>query len=187
MMATTIPPLGSCIQRKGEERLLQPFDGPDFAIYSGNDLYRYRYVLRRVLPEKVPATTIVFLMLNPSTADEMANDPTVERCCRRAEELGHSELIVLNLFALRSADPNALDYADDPVGPDNDRFLQWYLDRADCVVAGWGAHGGLMGRNVQVLDMMRRLHVQPECLGKTKEGHPRHPLYVPYSQPLVAL
>ena len=180
------PPLGACTIRMGPSQLLPAALGRDYAIFSGNDLYRYRYVLRRGLPEG-PHDSIVFVMLNPSTADEIANDPTVERCVRRAEQWGYCELIVLNLFALRSTDPNALDYADDPVGPDNDRFLEWYLGRADCVVAAWGVNGGLIRRDKHVRDIMDSLGVLPLCLGTTKAGHPRHPLYVPYSQPLWEL
>ena len=180
------PPLGTSIIRMAQSQLLPAALGRDYAIFSGNDLYRYRYALRRGLPEG-PHDSIVFVMLNPSTADEIANDPTVERCVRRAEQWGYCELIVLNLFALRSTNPNALDYSNDPIGPNNNWFIEWYLDRADCVVAAWGTHGELMGRATQVLDMMRRLHVQPDCLGTTKAGHPRHPLYVPYSQPRVEL
>ena len=81
---------------------------------------RYRYTLWRQWDERPPAT---FIMLNPSTADETANDPTVERCQRRAQAMGYGGVRVANIFALRSTDPRALYTAEDPVGPENDHAL----------------------------------------------------------------
>jgi hypothetical protein len=149
----------------------------------------YRYWLRRTWDADLQS--IAFLMLNPSTADEQKNDPTVERCQRRAKTLGYGSFVVVNLFALRSTDPAALYSHPSPVSEakhkrrNDDAILraQW---QCEALVCAWGAHGKFAKRAAEVLDLFsegdRREFL---CLGKTKDGHPRHPLYVPYSQSLV--
>lgn len=141
----------------------------------------YRYTLWRTWDAELPVVN--FLMLNPSTADQWKNDPTVERCERRARDLGYGKLIVTNLFALRSTDPAGLRQVDDPVGPGNDRAILDSALEADAVVCAWGVHGELFGRAAKVLADLRawpgvgdKLH----CLALTKDGSPRHPLYVGY-------
>jgi len=120
-------------------------------------------------------------MLNPSTANEVANDPTVERCERRAREWGYGRLDVVNLFAFRSTDPKALYSLEDPVGPDNDRHILESAASAGRLICAWGVHGALGDRGEKVLDMLHRNGEQPHALAITVGGHPRHPLYLPYS------
>lgn len=124
-------------------------------------------------------------MLNPSTATEDILDPTVTRCLRRAQAEGHARLVVANLFALRATDPRELYRHDDPVGPRNDEQILLAAQDADRLVVAWGVHGALKGRGQAVLALLREAGSKPFTLGKTKEGHPRHPLYVAAHAPLV--
>jgi len=140
---------------------------------------RYRYRLWRVWDEtKAPA---VFVMLNPSTADEVENDPTVERCARRARAMGFGGLRVANIFALRSTDPSALYSDGDPVGPDNDTAILESIAGAGLVVCAWGGHGRLNGRGDAVLALIRGAGAIPNYLKINSDGTPGHPLYVGYS------
>ena len=123
-------------------------------------------------------------MLNPSTADEVKNDPTVERCEVRARTTGYGGLIVVNIFAWRSTDPNALYKLDDPIGPENDDAIRWAALNSEMVVCGWGTHAGRLGargREVKaILDKAR-----PGCahaLQVNADGSPKHPLYIAYSK-----
>lgn len=138
---------------------------------------RYRYRLWRTWGEAAPA---VFVMLNPSTADEIENDPTVERCERRARAMGFGGLRVANIFALRSTDPTALYTCDDPVGPENDAAILESVTGAGLVVCAWGAHGNLYQRGEKVLRLLRATGVPPHYLKLNNDGTPKHPLYVGY-------
>lgn len=151
----------------------------------------YRYTLDRgPLGDlfDIPGGTekrVLFVMLNPSTADERVDDPTIRRCVGFARQWGFRHLRVVNLFAARSTDPDALRDMEDPVGPQNDEVLARELARADRVVAAWGVHGSLHGRDRVVLELGARGDWW--CLGVTKHGYPRHPLYVRADQPLLLL
>lgn len=138
---------------------------------------RYRYVLRREW--LVGEGRLMFLMLNPSKADAVRNDPTVRRCMNWAQRWGFRELVVGNLFALRSTDPGALYTAADPVGPENDWHLLNEASGAELVVCGWGVHGLLQNRGAAVAAMLETSGVELKCLGHNRQGTPRHPLYVP--------
>lgn len=148
------------------------------AIYS--DCERYRYSLTRVWNEALPK--LGYVMLNPSKATELQNDPTVERCERRARALGYGAFQVTNIFAWRETDPAKMRRAADPDGPDNDAALAALMDWADRVVAGWGTHGAHLGRGAAVEAVLRQAGQPVYCFGLTKDGHPRHPLYVAYAQ-----
>jgi hypothetical protein len=128
-------------------------------------------------------------MLNPSTADHEHNDPTIERCERRARTLGFGSLIVWNLFAFRATDPRLLKKTPDPVGPENDKFISDALAEIKhhngTVVVGWGTHGDLFGRHFQVLEIASGFDVALYCLGTTSAGQPKHPLYVSYQRELA--
>jgi hypothetical protein len=113
-------------------------------------------------------------MLNPSTADALVDDPTVRRCAGFTRSWGYSSLAVLNLFALRATDPGELLDAEDPVGPGWNDHLRTAVE-ADLVVCAWGASVPF-ARDREVLDMLRGVDLY--CLGLTKQGYPRHPLYV---------
>ena len=145
------------------------------ALFS--DCRRYRYALWRDLglQASVCGDTCVFIGLNPSTADETVDDPTIRRCMRFARDWGFQRLCMLNLFALRAPDPRIMLAAVDPIGPDNDLAIEQNIRAARLVVAAWGVHGAHRGRADDIrASCGSRLH----HLGLTKDGHPRHPLYL---------
>ena len=144
------------------------------ALFSPDGLYRYE--LRRIWD---PARILVlFVMLNPSTANAQHDDPTIRRCLGFAREWGYGGLLVGNLFGLRATDPRMLQESADPVGPDNDFHLDALMAKADLAVMAWGARGDL--KRVEVVKGLLRRHRMAACsLGTTKAGQPRHPLYVP--------
>jgi hypothetical protein len=113
-------------------------------------------------------------MLNPSTADASQDDPTIRRCIGFSKSWGYGGLAVANLFALRSSNPAILDDASDPVGPLNDDILSRLVEEADMVVAAWGSHRVAKDRARQI----RPILGEARCLGVTRSGDPRHPLYV---------
>lgn len=143
---------------------------------------QYRYRLWRYWNPTKPFC--LFIMLNPSTAGEIENDPTVERCERRALQMGFGGLVVCNIFAFRATDPQAMKAALDPVGPHND----WYIrdeakrPRTGRVICGWGEHGKHRGRSKAVTDMLRQEGVTLYYLRLNKSGEPQHPLYIGYDQ-----
>ncbi|KAB1184830.1 MULTISPECIES: DUF1643 domain-containing protein [Haloferax] len=139
-----------------------------------SDCREYRYRLTREWNAEKPA--VAFLMLNPSTADETEDDPTIRRCIGYAKDWGYGSLVVGNLFALRSSDPSDLREHPDPIGPDNDEHLQFICDNAEMVVAAWGTDGALKERGKEVA---QTLNENLYALNTTKEGHPNHPLYQP--------
>jgi len=151
----------------GEVDGLEDF-GADF---SSDRLYRYG--LYRVWDKtRKPAMVIG---LNPSTADERLNDPTVRRCLRFARDLGSGGLIMTNAFAFRATSPRVLKSINDPVGPDNDAWLLKLSQRAGLAIAAWGNHGAINGRGKQIRLLLPSLH----HFGLTSSGEPKHPLYLP--------
>jgi len=139
---------------------------------------QYRYRLWRVWDHDKPR--LLFCMLNPSTADEAVNDPTVERCERRARAMGYGGLEVVNIFAYRATDPRVMKAQDDPVGPDNDTYLVMAAQQAGMIVCGWGTHGGHLNRGLLVARMLHQRGFKLHCLTITKGGQPGHPLYIGY-------
>ncbi|MCK0126528.1 DUF1643 domain-containing protein [Gelidibacter sp. F2691] len=121
-------------------------------------------------------------MLNPSTATEVQNDPTVERCERRARTLGFGAFRVTNIFAWRDTDPRKMRAASDPVGPENDTAILDSCPWADQIICGWGTHGEHLSRGPQVEALLRSANRPAFHLGLTKAGHPKHPLYIAYAQ-----
>ncbi|GGL57063.1 DUF1643 domain-containing protein [Wenxinia marina] len=115
-------------------------------------------------------------MLNPATADAHRNDPTIARVEARTRLWGWPGFVVCNLFAFRATRPEALRQAADPVGPRTDRILRREVRGAGSVLCAWGVHGALAGRDAEVRTMLAGR--DPLCLGLTKDGHPRHPLYL---------
>ncbi len=164
----------------------------------------YRYALTRVWNPGKPK--VVFIGLNPSTANASLDDPTIRRCRGFAKSNDYGGLVMANLFAFRATDPKAMKAAADPVGPENDAWLRKLATEeydteigrmsegepgeSNLLIAAWGIHGGFQDRDkaVQRLlfaagrdapvpeDDQRNLHFN--CLGVTKGGYPRHPLYV---------
>jgi hypothetical protein len=141
----------------------------------------YRYLLWRAWGDD--GCFALFILLNPSTADQDTNDPTVERCERRARAMGFDGLLVANLFALRSTDPGVLREAAAPMGPQNDAAISLAQQLAGQTICGWGAHGCCRDRGRMLCERLKRPLYH---LGLTRGGQPRHPLYLPYSvQPRV--
>ncbi|MHB1665910.1 DUF1643 domain-containing protein [Thiomonas sp.] len=135
---------------------------------------RHRYGLWRYWG--TGSRTVMFIGLNPSTADEIRDDPTVRRCIGYAKTWGFDQMCMTNLFAYRATLPADMRQAPDPIGPDNDRYLLEFARRAELVVAAWGAHGGHLDRETRVRHLLRDTALH--CLGRTKTGHPKHPLYL---------
>lgn len=135
----------------------------------------YRYSLWRRWDADGPTLNVIGL--NPSTADEYADDPTIRRCIGFARAWGFGTLVMTNLFAYRSTDPRVLLTVADPVGPDNDQALRVQAYEAGMVVAAWGAHPLAVARSEAVRPLIQPYSVM--CLGATKDGAPRHPLYLP--------
>jgi len=152
-------------------------DAVSEAVYS--DCTQYRFLLTRTWGDGPRA---LFIMLNPSTATEVQNDPTVERCERRARALGYGAFRVTNIFAFRATDPKAMRAVADPVGADNDRAILDSLAWADTVICAWGNHGLHLDRGRQVHAILRASGVPLFHLGLTGQSQPRHPLYVGYDQ-----
>ena len=144
----------------------------------------HRYTLHRVWDSTAPLMT--WVMLNPSTADETQDDPTIRRCQSFARREKCGGVVILNLFALRSTDPDGLLAVGDPNGPRNGHIIAHMTADAERrgwpVVAAWGAwpHVSRSHAYGPLASGTRRLL----CLGTTKDGSPRHPLYVPDAQGL---
>jgi hypothetical protein len=146
---------------------------------------QYRYMLYRDWASWSNMRTLVVIGLNPSTADETEDDPTIRRCIAFAKREQCGRLVMLNLFALRATDPRVMKAHAEPIGPENDAVIRhWTRDEYDwsnIVVAAWGVHGSHLNRAITA----RLLTPQLYCFGVTKDGHPRHPLYLRADTPLV--
>jgi hypothetical protein len=147
-----------------------------------SDCRQYRYVLRRTWDHKLPR--LLYCMLNPSTADAETDDATIRSCIRLAKGLFYGSFEVVNLFAFRATDPDALLKAQDPIGPRNGVSIETALGRCDIVVCAWGAHPFADRRASDVRNMLRALRPAIFCLGRTKAGAPKHPLYIKSGTPL---
>lgn len=163
-------------------RTHQKDDAWSEAVYSRCETYRY--LLTRTWDAR--GTKALFVMLNPSTATEEQNDPTVERCERRARALGFGAFRVANIFAFRATDPRVMRAASDPVGPQNDAAISGSVPWADRIICAWGTHGAHLNRGPTVEALLRRAGQPLFHLGLTLAGHPKHPLYIGYAQPPLA-
>jgi hypothetical protein len=136
----------------------------------------WRYSLTRDVAASTGAGTVAFVGLNPSSADETTDDPTIRRCTGFARRWGFARLAVINLYAYRERHPRTLATVADPVGPENDDVIAEVVEGSDLVVCAWGAWAGpfASARVARILDLV----AAPHCLGLTKHGAPRHPLYV---------
>lgn len=138
---------------------------------------RFRYRLYR---RWAPGALLLYIMLNPSTADGEVNDPTIRRCVWFASNHGYGAMLVVNLFAFRATKPADLKRAEIRVGPDNDLHIREAVKESTTVCVAWGAHAAEYGsRPSRVLDLLRELGVEPVCLGCSRDGLPRHPLMLP--------
>jgi hypothetical protein len=143
-----------------------------------SDCGTYRYLLRRTWDHTLPRA--LFVMLNPSTADAEIDDATIRSCIRLSKCLGYGSFEVVNLFAFRSTDPDALDVKDiaKMVGERNAAIVDAALCRCDMVICAWGAHPSSGARRNEMLSTIRALKPAAYCFGKTKAGYPKHPLYI---------
>jgi hypothetical protein len=148
-------------------------------IFSSDRIYRY--TLSRFFLDGEGG--VLFVLLNPSTADETKNDPTIRRCMGYARRWGFHECLVGELFAIRSKDPAVLMTHPDPVGPDNDKYLKTLAHAADLVVFAWGNWGKVRNRSEAVRKLFEGKPVK--CFGKTNQGEPKHPLYLSRTAALV--
>jgi hypothetical protein len=159
-------------------RSFQKGDAPSTAIYS--DCEKYRYSLTRVWDEG--GRKALFIMLNPSTATEVQNDPTVERCERRSRALGFGAFCVTNIFAWRDTDPRNMRAAKDPIGPANDDTILKGCTWCDQIICAWGNHGEHLARGQEVADLLAAMNTPLYHFGMTKTGQPKHPLYISYEK-----
>lgn len=132
----------------------------------------YRFALWRIWDETKPC--VMFVGLNPSTADETEDDPTLTRCINYAKAWGYGGVCMANLFAFRATAPASMMSAKDPVGSENDHWLKQLSQGAAIVVAAWGNDGCYLGRSGEVKSLLNDLH----CLRMNKSGEPAHPLYL---------
>lgn len=143
---------------------------------------RYRYTLVRQFDKG--HGTVVFIMLNPSTADAIKDDPTIRRCKGFAQQWGYRQLLVVNLFAARATDPKDLKLMDDPVGKYNDSIILDTIKGAERVIVAWGNHGGHQDRDLEVMGLIEPYCI-PFCLGVTGSGSPKHPGRISYAAELL--
>jgi len=149
------------------------------AILSRNRLYRY------VLWREWDSTkgTCVFIGLNPSTADETEDDPTLRRCVDFAKTWGYGKYVMVNLFAYRATNPSELKIVEKPVGYKNNYHIKTQCADADIVIAAWGNHGTLLKRDKKVQKLLK--DTQLKCFKLTSKGQPAHPLYQPKDISLI--
>ena len=148
---------------------------PSGALFS--TCRRWRYLLWRQWDKTLPVAN--FLMLNPSTADEIQLDPSCTRARVYAERWGYGALIVTNLFGWRATDPVDMKAAREPVGRGNDRAILKAAREARIVICAWGNHGAHLGRSAGVRKLLKDIDLH--ALRVTGAGEPSHPLYLPAS------
>lgn len=153
-------------------------DGQPRSTATFSPCRNYRYCLFRLWNSNKP--TILFIGLNPSTADETTDDPTIRRCINFAKEWGYGSLFMGNLFAKRSTDPKKLKIFADPIGKENDNCLKQMALQSTMIVAMWGSMGSFLSRGIEVRKLFPKLYI----LGLTHNKQPKHPLYLPSSTKL---
>lgn len=137
-----------------------------------SDCNQYRYTLSRTWSSE---TSLLFIMLNPSTADALKDDATIRRCMAFAFSNGFGGISVVNLFALRTPSPRVLKASTiDPIGPENDHWIEKMMSTHKDVVAAWGNHGNFLNRSTTIRDRYQNLM----CLSINGSGEPKHPLYI---------
>lgn len=139
---------------------------------------RFRYSLSRVWDHEGPR--VCWLMLNPSTADANVDDPTIRKCVKFSRRLGYGGMVAVNLYAYRATDPEDLHDAEDPVGPENVRYIEAALRQTCGSIAAWGE--GIpkirAGMRLCIDRLFEWGYTRWSCLGMNKSGMPKHPLYV---------
>lgn len=146
-----------------------------------SDCGTYRYELIRewstseLAPDTVKEGQVVFCLLNPSTADAVKDDRTITRCVGFAQDWEYSRLVVVNLYAYRTPNPDDLPNCSDPVGESNDKYILKYAKDAALFVVGWGTKIPTRIRQNDVLDMLRSYNIEVYALGVNDDGTPKHP------------
>ena len=133
---------------------------------------QFRYWLSRIWDDTSP--TITFICLNPSTADSKTDDPTITKCIKYAKCLGKGGLLMVNLFAYRDTNQSRIWSVEDPIGPENDTWLNKKASKSSMVIASWGNEGWRFNRSAAVCRLLQSL----QCLKVNKSGEPSHPLYL---------
>lgn len=136
---------------------------------------KYRYVLRRIWDESKPYA--MFICLNPSTADETKDDPTVRRCINYSKDWGYGGFVMMNLFAFRATDPKVMKAYPLSIGPNNTYWIEEMAKDAGIIIAAWGVHGAFKARSTAVLTLPA-LKGKIHYLELTKSNQPKHPLYL---------
>ena len=154
----------------------------DKAIESGatfSECRAFRYSLFRVWDAEL--TRLVCVGLNPSTADERQDDPTIRRVIGFAKQWAFGGISMLNLFAYRATEPTVMLAHSAPIGPENNEAIRAEISKAGMVLVAWGNSAGNLGvkRALEVLAIVRECKKTPMCLGVTASGQPKHPLYIP--------
>ena len=152
------------------------------AVFSIDPERAYRYVLTRTWDTRRPQLAVIGL--NPSTATEHVDDPTIRRLVRFARDNTYGGIVMLNLFALRATKPEVMKRDPQPIGRLNDEAIAACCATYDTLCA-WGAHGAHLDRARIVTQLLRDMNAKLLCLGRTKAGEPSHPLYLDASTPLV--
>ena len=150
---------------------------------SDDGVYRYWLARRLAMGERA----VAFVGVNPSTANATTDDPTIRKCVGFAQRWGFDWLYMLNLCAFRATDVRALKRVDDPVGPLNWERLTALLQKCEVVVAAWGRESKLPNPTARTYASRILMRGETRCLGQNDDGSPKHPLYIPYDQPLLYL
>ncbi len=152
-----------------------------------SDCQQYRYVLTRRISQVVRwVKPCLFIMLNPSTASADIDDPTIRRCTGFAAAWLCTSLTVVNLYGLRATDPKELARHSSPIGPENEKHLAEQLGlhwNTGVIVAAWGANAA--AKHHSLAGALQTIGQRASCLGRNKDGSPKHPLYVKADQPLI--
>lgn len=146
---------------------------------------QYRYSLTRLWDRDRPCA--YYIMLNPSRADALKDDPTLRKCIGFATRREHGGVKIANLFAYRAVRPDTLWRVKDPIGPETDVRLQRFIAESKrtggTLICAWGANAPAY-REEAIRQMLRVAEVAPFCYGRAKQGQPFHPLLLPYSAAL---
>lgn len=170
-------------KKRSEFQLPLIDDASSGAIFS--ECGKYRYLLWRRWDITKPIMTLC--LVNPSTAGKFDNDQTVSRCVNRAKRLGFGGIRIVNLFAFQSSDPEQLYSQIDPIGPENDLYIEQACRDTDLILCGWGNHGNYQNRGKDVLERMVANGNTPMGLSLNIDGSPTHPLYLAYALKPFAL
>jgi hypothetical protein len=141
-----------------------------------SDCQKYRYWLSRCWDKN--KKSCLFIMLNPSTADDKIDDPTIKKCVFYAKKFGYGSMFVVNLFAYRATDRSILKKAEEPVGKNNDKIILQFAEKADSIITGWGNDGKYLNRSENIVKLLESRGHKLFCLKLNKSKEPCHPLYV---------